>query len=131
MNLMRTPKLKYSYAAKMFTLFLVIFMLVQVCMFFLSKLFLPFQMCVDAHGWIYKTTLLIFIETVIMSVTAAVLCMYFVHQILGPVSRLVRELRDMEQSSEYREVKIRTDDKLRPLVDVFNTILVKYMGNKF
>lgn len=131
MNLARMPKFKFSYAVTMFLVFLVIFVLVQVLMYVLSKSFLPFQMFVDARGWIFKTTLLIFIETVIMSVTAAGLCMYFVHQILGPIPRLIHELTFMESTGEYREIKLRADDKLRPLVDVLNRILVKYVGNKF
>ena len=131
MNLMRTPKFKLSYAVTMFLVFLVIFVLVQVLMYVLAKSFLPFQMFVDARGWIFKTTLLIFIETVLMSITASALCMYFVHQILGPVPRLIHEMKFMETTGEFREVKIRADDKLRELVDVINGILVKYVGNKY
>ena len=130
MNLMRTPKVKFSYAGKMFMVFLVIFVLVQIGMYVLSKSFLPFQMFVDARGWIYKTTLLIFIETMVMSVAASALCMYFIHQILGPVPRLVRELKAMDRAGVYRAITVRTDDKLRGLVEVFNALLVKYMEKK-
>jgi len=108
----------------MFLLFLVVFLLVQVLMYLISKSFLPYQVFIDAKGWIVKTTFLVVIETIVMSLIAALFCVRFIHQVMGPVPRVIDSLNTMSDTKQYSEIRVRQNDRLKPLFDSFNKILM-------
>jgi nitrogen fixation/metabolism regulation signal transduction histidine kinase len=115
---------------KMFALFFVIFALAQAGIFAAAKALFPYQIIVDARGWVSQTSLLIFVEAIAMAFCAAVMCVLFVRHILGPIPRLIEEIKLMECADEHREIKVRTNDKLHLLVEALNSLLAKYLGKK-
>ncbi len=123
MRALSFSKPKVMYLVNMFLLFLVVFMTVQVLMYLISKSFLPYQVFIDAKGWIVKTTFLVIIETGIMSFIAALLCMRYIHQVMGPVPRVIECLGSMQEKACYTEIKVRKNDRLKALFDAFNKIL--------
>lgn len=123
-------KPKMAYLVNMFLLFLVVFMLVQLLMYLISKAFLPYQVFIDAKGWIVKTTFLVVVETIIMSFIAALLCVRYIHQVMGPVPRVIDNLQQTHESGKYNEIKVRKNDRLKPLFDEFNKIITSKNDNE-
>jgi hypothetical protein len=124
---MRTPKLGLSYVVKMFMLFFLAFAIVQALVYFLATKIFPYQIVVDVRGWVSQTTLLVFIEIIASAACAAILCVIYVQHIMGPLQRLIDEIKRMESHGECREIKIRTGDKLFGLVEAVNSVLSKYL----
>ena len=124
---MRTPKLGLTYVVKMFMVYFLAFALVQALVYFLATKIFPYQIIVDARGWVSQTTLLIFIEIIAAAGCAAVLCVVYVQHIMGPLQRLIEEIKTMEARGECHEIKIRTGDKLFGLVEAVNSVLSKYL----
>jgi hypothetical protein len=112
---------------KMFMLFFVAFVLAQAVIFIASMAFFSNQIIVDARGWVSQTSLLIFIEAIAMAFCAAIMCVMFVHYILGPIPRLIEEIKMMECAGKIREIKIRTNDKLQGLAEALNSLLAKHL----
>ena len=126
MSIIRTPKSGLSgYTIKLFLLFFLIFVVLQVVMYLVSKAILPYQIFVETGGWILKTTMLVFIETVIISFVSAGLCILFIHKIVGPITRLINQLSEIEKTGEITQLRVRDDDKLNEFVAVVNRIIEK------
>ena len=126
MSIIRTPKSGLSgYTIKLFLLFFLIFVVLQVVMYLVSKAILPYQIFVETGGWILKTTMLVFIETVIISLISAGLCMIFVHRIVGPISRLINQLTEIEKTGKITQLHVRDDDKLSEFVSIVNRVIEK------
>jgi len=94
-------------------------------MYLVSKAILPYQIFVETGGWILKTTMLVFIETVIISFVSAGLCILFIHKIVGPITRLINQLSEIEKTGEITQLRVRDDDKLNEFVAVVNRIIEK------
>jgi len=126
MPIIRIPKSTLSvYAIKLFSLFFLIFVILQIVMYVVSKAILPYQIFVEAGGWVLKTTMLVFIETVIISLISAGLCLIFVHRIVGPIPRLTNQLAEMEKTGKITQLCVRDDDKLSEFVSIVNRIIEK------
>ncbi|MCK9582397.1 MAG: hypothetical protein M0Q46_02065 [Endomicrobiales bacterium] len=126
MPIIHIPKFSLTvYAVKLFLLFFLIFIILQIIMYIVSKAILPYQIFVEAGGWVFKTTMLIFIETVITSFISAGLCLIFVHRTIGSIPRLTNQLAEMEKTGKITQLRIRDDDKLSEFVSVINRIIEK------
>ena len=118
-----------NYAIKTFLLFFIIFILLQVSMYFVSKAILPYHIFIEDGGWILKTTILVFMETIIYSLVSAGLYLLFVHKIIGPIARLTKQLTQMEETGEITHLRVRENDKLKELIEIVNKIIKKNGSN--
>jgi hypothetical protein len=120
---MRTPRLGLSRVVKMFALFFVVFALLQAAVYYVSKILFPAQIMVDSRGWVCQTSFLVFLEVIVAAVCAAVLSVMYVQHIIGPLQRLTEEMKTMEITGEFRQIKLREGDKLLGLAEVINSIM--------
>ncbi len=116
-------KLQLKYTFSLLVPFFIIFLLVELQMFYVIKHLLPYIEFLAVREVIIKSIVIIMIEVVILLFLAGLFNIIYLHRIAGPIPRIMKEIDEMVASNKYHLLNIRKTDELFPLIQKFNLIL--------
>jgi len=88
---------------------------------FLSSI-LPLGIMLQKENLIRLSVFGVITGFLILGITA-MLVKWFTYKTLGPVPRLIKEIKIMTEENKYHLLEIRKKDKLRDLVDAINILI--------
>jgi len=126
--LIHSLQLRYTFS--LLIPFFIIFLFIELQMFFIIKYLLPKVEFLATKNLILESMVLIIIEVFILLFIAAILNIYYLHKIAGPINRIINEIKNMLETKNYHLIKIRKKDELKSLIDEFNKIISKLIESK-
>jgi nitrogen fixation/metabolism regulation signal transduction histidine kinase len=116
-------KLQLKYTWSLLLPFFIIFLIVELQMFYVIKYLLPYIEFLAVRGVIVKSIVIIMIEVLILLALAGMFNIIYLHRIAGPISRLIKEIDEMVANKKYHLLTIRKKDELFSLIQKFNLII--------
>lgn len=119
--------LQIKYTLTLILPFFLIFLLIEMQMFYVIKSLLPHIEFLATKGLILKNIILIMVEVLILLIFAAIVNINYLHNIAGPLNRITKELAEMEKTKNYYLLTVRASDEIKPLINEFNKILSNFI----
>jgi|YNPNPStandDraft_1061719.scaffolds.fasta_scaffold65224_2 signal transduction histidine kinase len=116
-------KLQLKYTLSLLLPFFIIFIIIELQMFYVIKYLLPYIEFLAVRGVIVKSIIIIMVEVLILLSLAGLFNIIYLHRIAGPISRLIKEIDEMVVSKKYHLLTVRKKDELASLIQKFNLII--------
>ncbi len=116
-----------KYSLSVLIPFFIVFILLQLQIFYTIKLVLPYVEVLEIKGVLIKNMVIVIVVTFIIFLVASVISSIYLHRFSGPITRLIKELKEMQETKKYHFLKVRYNDEIYPLIEEFNNVLKDFV----
>ncbi|OGS18445.1 MAG: hypothetical protein A3J83_07690 [Elusimicrobia bacterium RIFOXYA2_FULL_40_6] len=116
-------KIQLQFLTLIIAAFVVILILIEVHIYSFLKSILPRIQFATDHSYILGLGITIMVEMLVIISVVGYITVVHSHRIVGPFSRVQRELGEMEKEGKYRHLKVRKKDLLIALVEKINILI--------
>jgi len=116
-------KIQLRHTALLVISFLFVLLLVEFHIYSLLKSMIPRIAIETDLSYLTGLGILIMIEMLVIIIIVGVINIVYTHRLVGPISRISKELEEMSEKNEYHHIKIRKKDELQGLVSSINKVI--------
>ncbi|OGS27446.1 MAG: hypothetical protein A2297_04300 [Elusimicrobia bacterium RIFOXYB2_FULL_48_7] len=118
-------KIQLQYLTLIFAAFAVILILIEFHLYSFLKSILPRVQFAADHSYILGLGITVMIEMLLIIFVIGYITVVHSHRIVGPLSRLTRELDEMSLTGKYHHLKLRKKDLMAGLIERINLLVDK------
>lgn len=107
--------------------FLFITVIIEWQIFSLLTTVLPQITLMETRNNIIWFGVSIMVQLFIILLVLAILIIIYLHRLVGPVKRLQRELKEMNETGKYHQLEMRKKDELKSFISEVNNLIAKMM----
>jgi methyl-accepting chemotaxis protein len=123
-------KIQLKHTVALAVSFLVILLLAEWQMWLLLSKVLPAVTFRASEGYIFRSGLILMGEFFVFVVILAVLNIFYLHRLIGPLPRLRQEIENMLKSGNIHLLRVRRNDEMAEFIAAINRLMEKIAAGK-